>query len=58
MNFWRVIRNLILAGISATNAIDRVYVCYPHSGRVSRILIAMRMRKDSVDKVRRLELYP
>ena len=56
MNFWRVIRNLVLAGISATNAIDRVYAAYPQSGRVSRILLAM--RKDSVDKVRRLELYP
>ena len=56
MNFWRVIRNLVLAGISATNAIDRVYAAYPQSGRVSRILLAM--RKDSVDQVRRLELYP
>ena len=41
----------MLAGISATNAIDRVYAAYPCSGRIA-------MRKDSVDKVRRLEVYP
>ena len=38
--------NLVLAGISATNAIDRVYAAYPRSGRIA-------MRKDSVDKVNR-----